>query len=251
MGIERIEIGAFCGAQQISRLLLHQNKLTSLPSLCPLKCRLMCLSLNNNNIGLVSNDSFKGFKKLSQINLSSNNLVQLPHLHWIRHSLVTFDASVNDIQSLDMIQSFGIFEALNLFSVTENKIRHFNVSILRHMPKLMRFYITRNELNHIDDFRRIYDEDIYLSNNPWHCGAELSWMGEEDMVFERNLKCATPDCLHDRAIADMSEFRTLVTDVFRLKYVTKLNVATFNLDTYFKQNTSVTTILIRYVSNIP
>ena len=160
MGIERIEIGGFCGAQQISRLLLHENKLTSLPSLCPLKCRLMLLSLNNNNIGLVNNDSFKGFKKLSKINLSSNNLIQSPHLHWIRHSLVTFDASVNDIQSLDMIQPFGIFEVLNLFSVTGNKIRHFNVSILRHMPKLMRFYITSNELSHIDDFRRIYDEAI-------------------------------------------------------------------------------------------
>ena len=242
MGIERIGIGAFCGVQQVSRLLLENNKLTSLPSLCPLKCCLMLLLLNNNDIGLVSNDSFKSLKKLREIYLSRNNLVQLPNLHWIRHSLVTFEASDNDIQSLDMIEPFGIFEVLNSFDVTGNNIRHFNVSILRQMPQLKWFYIPRNKISHIEDFRTLYDEQIYLSNNPWHCGAELSWMGEVDMNFERSLKCATPDCLCDRAIADMGEFLTLATDVFRVRYITKLNVATFNSITYLKQNTSVTTI---------
>ena len=201
----------------------------------------MFLVLNNKNIGLVSNDSSKGFKKLRKIDLSRNNIVRLPNLHWIRHSLVTFQASDNDLQSLDMIQPFGIFEVLNSFYVTGNNIRHFNVSILRQMPKLKWFYIPRNKISHIVDFRKFYEQQIYLSNNPWHCGAELSSMGDADMNFERNLKCATPDCLHDRAIADMGEFRTLATDVFRVRYVTKLNVATLNSITYLKQTTSVTT----------
>ena len=141
-----------------------------------------------------------------------------------------------------MIQPFGIFEVLNFFDVTGNNIRHFNVSILRHMPKLKWLSIRRNKISHIADFRKFNDEQMYLSNNPWHCGAELSWMGEVDMNFERSLKCATPDCLYDRAIADMSKFHTLTTDVFCVRYVTKLDVATINSIAYLKQNTSVTTI---------
>ena len=64
-----------------------------------------------------------------------------------------------------------------------------------------------NDITHIDDFRSIYNKEISLWDNLWYCGAALSWMGEEDMAFEQYLTCAMPNCMHGRAIANVSKFR--------------------------------------------
>ena len=80
------------------------------------------------------------------------------------------------------------------------------------MPKLRYFNSIGNILKHIDDFRSVYIMDINLRNNPWHCGAELSLMGEQDIDFERGLICATPTCLHGMAIGEMSKYVHLYID---------------------------------------
>ena len=63
-----------------------------------------------------------------------------------------------------------------------------------------------NNFTHIDDFRTLFKGLIDLRRNPWHCGEDLYWMGEEEMRFERGLTCASPPCLHGMAIADMSKW---------------------------------------------
>ena len=73
------------------------------------------------------------------------------------------------------------------------------------MPKLEFLWLNDNKLTHIDNVRSLDIKFIGLKSNPWHCDGELSWMGEEDMGFERGLTCATPTCLHGMAIADMSK----------------------------------------------
>ena len=206
MGIELIEAGAFCGIHEISRLILSFNKLTSLPPLCRLKCCLLSLSVDENYLVVMSKSWLKGFRKLSYLDLSSNRLLQLPDLHWVRHSLVTLLASYNGIESLETFGTSAIFEVLKHIDASANNIRSFNVSNLRHMPKLYDLNLYANKITHIEDFRNFSTEIIHLRDNPWHCGAAISWMGEEDMEFERDLTCATPDCLHNRIIADMSKF---------------------------------------------
>ena len=206
MNLERIEVGAFCGIMEISSLGLYSNKLTSLPQLCSLKCCLATLNMANNKISLLSKNFFKGFKQLGSINLGNNNLIVLPDLHWIQHSVWRLVASKNKIQSLDALQTSGIYRRLSTISVSNNNISNFNVSLLRQMPQLGYFTLSDNKLFHVDDVRGFNIRQLFMMENPWHCDEELSWMGEEDMDFEQGLTCATPTCLHGMVIADMSKW---------------------------------------------
>ena len=164
----------------------------------------MCLE--ENSIKTINNDFFKGSQKLRNLELGDNGLLQLPDLQWIRHSLVKLHAAANDLNSIDTFNKIGIFERLSSIDVYSNNIRNFNVSLWRQMPELTNFQISLNKLTYIDDFRSFYEKEIGLLGKPWHCGAALSWMGEENTTFEFGLTCATPDCLHGTAVAAMSKY---------------------------------------------
>ena len=204
MNLERIEDGAFCGISRLSTLKLDLNKLTSLPQLCSLKCCLVNLHIEENKLSRINKDLFEGFKKLQIVNLNDNNLLVLPDLHWIEHSVSRLTASRNKLQSLDGLHTSGIFIRLNTISVYSNYIRDFNISLLRHIHKLDYLDLQDNKLTHIDDIRGLNIRIMNLRNNPWHCDKELSWMGEEEMGFKREIICASPTCRHGMIIADMS-----------------------------------------------
>ena len=145
--------------------------------------------------------------------MKNNNLIVLPDLHWIQHSIFLVGASKNKIQSLTALDTPSIYKRLHVIDVGFNVIRSFNISLLRHMPKLSYFNSIGNNLNHIDDFRSVYLRDINLRNNPWHCGAEISWIDKREMDFERGLICTTPTCLHGMAIAEMSQYVLIYIDL--------------------------------------
>ena len=232
MNLERIEIGAFCGIRKLSKLVLNYNKLTSLPQLCSLKCCLDNLEVASNSISRLSKHFFKGFKKLRMINLSNNNLIVLPDVHWIQHSVSTIKAMYNGIQSLHALRTSGLYARLQHVTFIGNDIQDFNISILRHMPNLDYFDLNGNKLNHIDDFRNLYVRAIYLRSNPWHCGVELSWMGEDDNDFEQGLTCATPTCLHGMAIADMSKWIILSINLrFLMLYCLRVMIDMWKFNT--------------------
>ena len=113
------------------------------------------------------------------------------------------------IESLETFGTSAIFEVLQRIDVSANNIRSFNVSNLRHMPQLYDLNLYANKITHFEDFRNFSTETIHLGDNPWHCGAAISWLRKEYMEFERDLTCATPDCLHNRIIADMSKFHVV------------------------------------------
>ena len=138
--------------------------------------------------------------------MNNNNLLVLPDLHWVQYLLKTMKASNNNIQLLDALKTSGVYTRLRYVAVSSNNIRNFNVSLLRHMPKLHYLLLYSNRLTHIDDFRSHNVRVIRLGNNPWHCDEELSWMGEEDLGSERGLICATPYCRRGMVIANMSKW---------------------------------------------
>ena len=205
MGIERIAVGGFCCLTNLSCLMLVGNKLVSPPPLCPLKCRIVKLLLGMNNIRKFSKYFLIGFRRLERLHLDQNGMVQMPDLHWVRHTLQHIGVYRNNISSLDAFYSNAPFKSLLYIDMGFNNIRTFNVTLLRQMTRQPNFIIHCNQLTYVDDFRVYHIESIDLWNNPWHCDAKLSWMGDEDFVFEKRLTCATPPCLNGMAIADMSK----------------------------------------------
>ena len=204
MGIERIDVGAFCGLQNVTRLMLSGNRIITPPPVCPLKCCLLELILDNNNTMKFSKIFLKGFRRLEKIHLDYNNIVQLPDVHWVQHTLQELRPNSNNISSLDALHTYAPFKSLVIIYIGFNQIRSFNVTLLHHLTRRTQLHLNSNKLTYIDDFRSYHIESINLAGNPWHCDATLSWMGEEDMPFEKALTCATPSCLHGMEIAEMS-----------------------------------------------
>ena len=96
-------------------------------------------------------------------------------------------------------------------SVDNNMISYLNInatSFMDHLPKLRCLNLCRNNLTYMYDFRNDYVGKIGLLKNPWHCGPQISWMGEDNNAFERDLTCATPICMRGRSISAMGEYNT-------------------------------------------
>ena len=79
-----------------------------------------------------------------------------------------------------------------------------------------------NEIAHVDDLWSFSDIEVNLIDNPLHCGAASSWMGEEDLMLEHGFTCATPVCLQDMVIADMSELLKQIPRPEHIEVETKL-----------------------------
>ena len=149
-----------------------------------------------------------GFSKLKKINLRRNHIFQPPDLQWVHGTLQEVIASENNIQSLDAFDTDTPFKYLFYVDMGSNNIRTFNVTLLCYLPQLKQLILYDNKLIHVDDFRGCYMGGINLKANPWHCDATLSWMGAEDMAFEKSLTCVSPPCVHGMAIANMSKQNT-------------------------------------------
>ena len=210
MGLEHIEENAFCGMKALLEVVLSYNRLSTPPEFSASKHSITMLFLDFNNISF-DIDYFKGFRKLKTLYLNNNNLTYLPELYWIRNSLEEMCANRNKLRSLKALLTNGHFARLKVIDVGDNMISHVNInaSVMDHIPKLRRFDMYANKINGIADFRNYYVGYIGLMGNPWHCGPELSWMGEVDETFEGGLTCATPNCMRGRTIADMSIYDTM------------------------------------------
>ena len=206
MGLEHIEVGAFCNLRQISTLNLNENYLQSPPE-CALKCCIVTLLVADNNISTLDKHFFRGYKKLETLHLNSNKLALFPNLHWTQHSLKSLLAAENKIESMDMFKTTGVFEILQYIDKGGNNIRMFDVKMMGHMPKLLHILLHHNKLTSIDDFRIYYKNAISLSGDPWHCETALSWMGEDDIAFGYGLTCEAPACLQGIAIAYVSKYK--------------------------------------------
>ena len=132
MALKRVDVGAFCGICEISRLNLKHNQLTSPPQLCTLKCCLMDLHIGYNEISRLSKQYFRGFKNLKKINLTKKKFlccwiyigsniqchkwwrIRITFNHWVhcRHP----ESTLGWGKSLYMIMIFVI--AMSLYCVT-------------------------------------------------------------------------------------------------------------------------------------
>ena len=208
--------------------MLRKNQITTPPPICPLKCCLENLIIDSNSILKISKNFLMGFRKLKVFDLSSNNIFQLPDLHWVQHTLQEIKANKNNLSSLDALHTHIPFKSLHYITLGMNNIQSFNVSLMRQLTRWTDFHLYSNKLSYVDDFRSYHIKSINLLGNPWHCDASLSWMGEEDMAFEKGLTCATPSCLHGMAIADLSKYNMHIPhngqfSLYSVQYTTRIS----------------------------
>ena len=220
--LKHVEIADFCGLRQLLSLNLEENEFTSAPHMCSVKCSLEYLHLEGNKISRISKKYFKDFKKIRITDLNMNNIILLPDLHWVQHSLASVLVADNHVTSLEAFQTFNISQKLYYIDMGCNNIKSINATLLRHMPKLSRLLLYTNEIAHVDDLWSFNDIEVNLIDNPLHCGAALSWMGEKDLMLEHGFTCATPVCLQDMVIADMSKLLKQIPRPEHIEVETKL-----------------------------
>ncbi|XP_036321263.1 chaoptin isoform X2 [Rhagoletis pomonella] len=171
--ITHLHLGSFYGLEQIQEISLSFNDINihhpmvfenvsrtlkilelsfavfparSLESIDPLDAllplsQLMWLGLDNNNLKMLSNDSFANMRELSYINLAFNQLKQLPRglfLPDVHSHLVEIDLSYNSLEVIarNTFHSLGDLQTLNLQS---NKLQllekhaFYNLEFLRYI----------------------------------------------------------------------------------------------------------------------
>ncbi|XP_017475545.1 PREDICTED: chaoptin [Rhagoletis zephyria] len=171
--ITHLHLGSFYGLEQIQEISLSFNDINihhpmvfenvsrtlkilelsfavfparSLESIDPLDAllplsQLMWLGLDNNNLKMLSNDSFANMRELSYINLAFNQLKQLPRglfLPDVHSHLVEIDLSYNSLEVIarNTFHSLGDLQTLNLQS---NKLKllekhaFYNLEFLRYI----------------------------------------------------------------------------------------------------------------------
>ena len=144
-----------------------------------------------NNIRKFSKDFLIDFRRLEQLHLDQNRMVQMPDLHWVRHMLQNIRMYRNNISSLDAFRSNAPFKSLLYIDMGFNNIWTFNVTFLRQMTRQRKFILDFNQLTYVDDFRgKILSQLIYGITHGTVMQNYLGWRGR--LCFRRPADLCNP-----------------------------------------------------------
>ena len=207
----------------VSSLDLSHNDLTTLPEFCPLQHSLRNLHLKGNYISTIHSTYFVGYPLLQNLDISINSLVEVDGLRSLNMSLIRLRVDDNDILSLDDFFMSTNYTSLQRFNARRNNITHFHVSFFSHMPKLQFCYLGRNRIASIGDFRKVYQGQIFIKNNPWYCGRKISWMLDANTSVMNQHKCQAPPCLRGKSISNLSKSLMILTSLLIMQILWTLN----------------------------
>ena len=122
-----------------------------MPPLDPVKSTLKHLNLRSNFLRKIDQDFFHGFIKLASLDLSSNDLNDLPDLSPVAQTLSNFKVPNNEIISISPSVSSTIFSILFRLDVARNKIKQFNLKMLNSWPDLVFLHIDFNLIETLED----------------------------------------------------------------------------------------------------
>ena len=211
--LEKIAENAFGGLKAVERLLMYGNDIKHIPNIDPLKPTLKELQLQRNKISEIDENYFKGFGKLEDIFLDNNLLTLLPNLSWLGATLYSIRFDDNQVVSLDGLILGGHYPKLFIVSAINNNLTYFDPKCLLIMPTLVVINLAGNRLVHMDDFRHFFNGRIILTDNPWVCDHNLSWMRDLDRHQHQQVLCYSPWCLSGRDIASLGKLLTQLTTV--------------------------------------
>ncbi|XP_072051043.1 podocan-like [Amphiura filiformis] len=154
--------------EEYAKLLIERNELTTIVNDTFIKfSNLLLLSLAENKIATVENNSLKDLDKLRKINFSQNNLSLIPWAVLQLLTLLELDLRDNAIYTLRPNDINGLGNLTKLF-LDGNFIDSLPDGFLGHTPGLKVFSIARNNLQNISS--RVFRcadslEELYLSEN--------------------------------------------------------------------------------------
>ena len=216
-----LQSGAFCGLGSLKTLDLSNNNIATAPELLPVKSSLKYLKLEKNIIQHFPSDYFEGFEVLHSVNIGYNQLHFAPNMGYVGHSLQLFTIDGNKLKKLDDRLTGGLnMSILQYLNVRNNEIRHFDVTIITQLPRIVHIDLVANQLQHMADptvcllsSSREWPLILDLYLNPLICDKGLSWLlvlaendnSTDDCVCNQPV-CHRPHCVKGRDIMIPSEY---------------------------------------------
>lgn len=167
---------------------------------------LILLDLSFNEIGEISENTFKGLSKLKVLHLSGNNgteialtafnvLTQLTELYLAEMHL--------DVLDKRLFNSLSMLKTLDLHG---NKLRRLDWSFTKLSPNLGYIDISGNSFTQLSntsvmELHKI--KTVRLDNNNWRCTCALEWVKVLPSPIPESVTCSSPDSLKYQSIVNV------------------------------------------------
>ena len=224
MKLQTIEEGAFRGLNSLKNLILGQNNLVSPPALEYIN-NIEQLYLFQNLITTIPKDYFRACHEMVIFDIAFNNLLSLPEMSHMSHSLRDLNLSYNRLRDLDVLTRSNWLN-LRILSVSHNDISEIQDDLITKMSSLQSFFIAHNKLQSLPDFRRFVsswnDLVIDVEGNPWYCDQTLDWVrhgigranvmkfGKLLIVDVTGMICRGPPIMNGSVLWDMSKCKHII-----------------------------------------
>ena len=171
----------FSNNQELTHLSLDKNRLSQMPNLDAVKDTLLDLRLSySRNITSIPVDYFKGFTKLSHLELKGISETSISFARSFGPSLSYLNIRNSKITTVPA-GTFVNATGLTTVDMSKNRINYFDISNIQYMPKLLKIYISRNALTTIGNAYTYCNGtsctnlEIDLSHNLIPCDKRMCW----------------------------------------------------------------------------
>lgn len=189
-------------------LVLKDNGLTSIDADClPTNSNLTWLDLSGNKLKKIPSALLERLSLLETLHLSQNLLEALPaeSLHSL-HALERLHLDENKLQSLDA-KAFSHNTNLTHLFLQKNKLQTLSPTVFHGLDRLQYLDLSENQLTFLTPGTLSLGISVVeLTFNPWHCDAKIEylWKRLNNVAVESEPRCASPETLKDKAIAQLT-----------------------------------------------
>ncbi|KAK3516763.1 hypothetical protein QTP70_022548, partial [Hemibagrus guttatus] len=189
-------------------LVLKDNWLTSVNAdWLPTNSNLTWLDLSGNKLKKIPSVLLERLSHLETLHLSQNLLEALPavSLHSL-HALERLYLDENKLQSLDD-KAFSHTTNLTHLFLQKNKLQTLPATVFHGLDRLQYLDLSENQLTFLTPGTLgLGISWVELALNPWQCDAKIEylWKRINKVPVQSEPKCASPETLKDKAIAELT-----------------------------------------------
>ena len=161
-----------------------------MPPISSVKNTILQLDISWNEISHISDTYFHSCKKIRNIFIHHNQLLEIPNLEYVSRSIHFLSLAANN--NSNVIPIYGIrFPKLQTLSLGMNQIKSFCFPPANFAPSVDMVDLHSNyiqiiyfSLAHGPRKHKVY---INLEQNPWHCNSSLGWTQQCSQDAHRNV----------------------------------------------------------------